>query len=83
MKNVESVMNYFARYANRVCISQSRIKEFDMSKNTVTFKYKDYKDNAQEKYMTLDAIEFMRRFYHYDLEKYVSMASCALAMNIN
>lgn len=61
MKNVESVMNYFARYANRVCISQSRIKEFDMSKNTVTFKYKDYKDNAQEKYMTLDAIEFMRR----------------------
>ena len=62
MTNPESVINYFARYANRVCISKSRIINYDKENNTVTFKYKDYKDNSKIKEMTLNSLEFMRRF---------------------
>lgn len=62
MTNPNSVINYFARYANRVCISKSRIVNYDRENNTVTFKYKDYKDNSKIKEMTLNSLEFMRRF---------------------
>lgn len=53
------VVNYLGRYTHRVAISNSRIVDFD--KNTVTFRWKDYKDD-KVKFMTLDAWEFVRRF---------------------
>lgn len=62
MTNPNSVINYFARYANRVCISKSRIINYDRENNIVAFKYKDYKDNSKIKEMTLNSLEFMRRF---------------------
>lgn len=62
MRKPESVINYFARYANRVCISLSRITSYDKDNNTITFKYKDYKDNSKIKEMKLNSLEFLRRF---------------------
>ncbi len=62
MKNPKSVINYFARYANRVCISPSKITSYDSNTNTITFKYKDYKDEGTIKEMTLNSLEFIRRF---------------------
>ena len=38
-------------------------------KDTVTFKYKDYKANATTKHLTLNAMEFVRRFSLHILPK--------------
>lgn len=54
------VINYLGRYTHRVAISNTRIKSFEGGK--VTFKWKDYKENGKNKLMTLDAVEFIRRF---------------------
>lgn len=76
MTNPNSVINYFARYANRVCISKSRIVNYDRENNTVTFKYKDYKDNSKIKEMTLNSLEFMRRFsLHFLLDRFRKIRS--------
>lgn len=58
----DNVVKYLARYANRVCISPSRVRSYDKDKKTVTFSYKDNKDGGKQKNMTLSALEFMRRF---------------------
>ena len=34
----------------------------DISDNKITFEYKDYRDNGKVKLMTIDALEFIRRF---------------------
>ena len=58
--NARQVVNYLAKYTHRVAISNSRIKNIDS--NGVTFSYKDYADNANQKLMTLTGVEFLRRF---------------------
>ncbi|MCK9160387.1 MAG: IS91 family transposase [Bacteroidaceae bacterium] len=58
--NARQVVNYLAKYTHRVAISNSRIKNMDS--NGVTFSYKDYADNANQKLMTLTGVEFLRRF---------------------
>ena len=58
--NPENVIEYIGRYSFRVAISNQRIK--DISNGTIKFEYKDYKDNAKIKIMTLSAEEFIRRF---------------------
>ncbi len=56
----EAVVKYIATYANRVAISNTRIK---MIKNhKVTFFYKDYANGNIQKEMTLSCLEFIRRF---------------------
>jgi len=54
------VLKYLARYTNRVAISNQRIVSFKNGK--VTFRWKDYAEGNKEKSMTLDAVEFIRRF---------------------
>jgi hypothetical protein len=54
------VMTYIGRYTHRVAISNYRI--LSIGQGNVTFEYKDYKDNATVKSMTLTAGEFIRRF---------------------
>jgi hypothetical protein len=54
------VLLYIGRYTHRVAISNHRIRSID--KGSVTFEYKDYKDNGTLKLMTLPASEFIRRF---------------------
>ena len=59
-KNAESVIQYLGRYTHRVAISNERIVA--VTENTVTFKWRDYKDNNKMKEMTISVEEFIRRF---------------------
>jgi hypothetical protein len=56
----EQVLNYLGRYTHRVAISNNRLLSIDPGK--VTFRWKDYRHHDQQKTMTLEAEEFMRRF---------------------
>ncbi|MEM6379266.1 MAG: IS91 family transposase [Bacteroidota bacterium] len=57
---VKKVVGYLARYSHRVAITNHRIKKID--EQTVTFEYKDYKDNAKKKLMTLKGTDFLQHF---------------------
>jgi len=50
-----------------VAISNTRIKNID--ERYVTFSYKDYADNANQKRMTLTGVEFLRRFVMHILPR--------------
>ncbi len=63
----EHVFRYLGRYSHQVAISNHRITEFDAGR--VTFTLKDYKNDAAKKLMTLDALEFIRRFLLHVLPK--------------
>jgi hypothetical protein len=56
----EQVLDYVGRYTHRVAISNNRL--LDIAQGKVTFRYKDYRHDAQQKTMTLEAEEFIRRF---------------------
>jgi hypothetical protein len=56
----EQILEYVGRYTHRVAISNNRILEIEGGK--VRFQWKDYRRNAEQKTMTLDADEFIRRF---------------------
>ena len=56
----EQVLDYVGRYTHRVAISNNRLLE--IAEGKVTFRYKDYRHDAQQKMMTLEAEEFIRRF---------------------
>jgi hypothetical protein len=56
----EQVLDYVGRYTHRVAISNNRL--LNIAEGKVTFRYKDYRQNAQQKTMTLEAGEFIRRF---------------------
>jgi Putative transposase len=56
----EQVLKYLARYTHRVAVSNSRILSIECGK--VTFLWKDYADGNKTKIMSLDAVEFIRRF---------------------
>ena len=63
----KQVIEYLGRYTHRVAISNYRIQTMEDGK--VSFKWRDYRDNNQEKIMTLDAFEFIRRFLLHVLPK--------------
>jgi hypothetical protein len=56
----EQVLDYVGRYTHRVAISNNRL--LDIAEGKVTFRYKDYRHDARQKAMTLQAEEFIRRF---------------------
>ncbi len=56
----DRVLKYLARYTHRVAISNARLVELEAG--GVRFKYKDYGDDHKRKTMTLDGVEFLRRF---------------------
>jgi Putative transposase len=56
----EQVLDYVGRYTHRVAISNHRL--LDIADGKVTFHYKDYRHEAQQKTMILPAEEFIRRF---------------------
>ena len=56
----EQVLKYLARYTHRVAISNGRLLSFEQGR--VSFRWRDSKDNNRMKTMTLDAVEFIRRF---------------------
>jgi len=57
-----AVLAYLSRYTHRVAISNSRL--LSMDETGVTFRWKDYraKGKTRHKTMTLEPLEFMRRF---------------------
>ncbi len=55
-----SVIEYLGRYTHRVAISNNRI--VNANSGTVSFRWKDYRDESKMKVMTLKAHEFIRRF---------------------
>lgn len=61
------VIRYLGRYTHRVAISNHRIVNFDGEK--VTFLWKDYAHESRQGPMTLEAIEFLRRFFLHILPK--------------
>ncbi len=61
------VLKYLARYTHRVAISNGRLVK--LSEGRVSFRYKDYAEGQQSKIMTLDSLEFMRRFLMHTLPK--------------
>jgi len=60
--NTRAVVRYLARYTSRIAISNRRIKRVDERKRTVTFEWKDYRDGAQTKEMTMSGGAFLRAF---------------------
>ncbi len=61
------VLKYLARYTHRVAISNRRLVSFETGK--VTFRWKDYAEGNRNRTMTLDAVEFIRRFLLHSLPK--------------
>jgi hypothetical protein len=55
-----TVFEYLSRYLNRVAISNYRIVGIEHGQ--VRFRYRDNRDGGKEKVLTLDALEFIRRF---------------------
>jgi hypothetical protein len=55
----EAVLKYLARYTHRVAISNARL--FDFEDSMVRFRYKDYAHGNRKRFMTLTALEFVRR----------------------
>jgi Putative transposase len=56
----QQVLKYLARYTHRVAMSNRRL--LSLMDGQVAFEWKDYADGNQTKTMTLDAVEFIRRF---------------------
>ena len=63
----EHVLQYLARYTHRVAISNHRL--LDVSDSHVTFRWKDYAHDSQQRTMTLTGEEFLRRFVQHVLPK--------------
>jgi hypothetical protein len=61
------VITYLGRYTHRVAISNSRI--IKLENNTITFRWKDYRDHNRWKEMELTAGEFIRRFLMHILPR--------------
>jgi len=56
----QRVLKYLARYTHRVAISNHRLRSLE--NGHVIFEWKDYAHRGRIKTMTLDAVEFLRRF---------------------
>jgi Putative transposase/Transposase zinc-binding domain len=61
------VLKYLARYTHRVAIGNSRLVKLEAGR--VTFTYKDYADASKTKHMTLDGVEFLRRWVQHVLPR--------------
>lgn len=64
---INSVLAYLGRYTHRVAISNSRLLNID--NNKVTFRYKNYRKRGEQQTITINCIEFARRFMMHILPK--------------
>jgi hypothetical protein len=67
LASADHVVKYLGQYTHRVAITNQRI--LNIAKDKVTFIAKDYRDRAFQKPVTLDGIEFLRRFTMHILPK--------------
>jgi hypothetical protein len=63
----EHVLRYLGRYTHRMAISNHRLTGFDGEH--VSFRWRDYAHGNRHRTMTLDAAEFLRRFFLHVLPK--------------
>ena len=61
------VLRYLGRYTHRMAISNHRLLAFDGQK--VAFLWRDYAHGSKQRVMTLDAVEFLRRFFLHVLPR--------------
>jgi hypothetical protein len=61
----QQVLEYLGRYTHRVAISNRRL--LHLEDGQVSFQWKDYRDEQQQKVMTVSAEEFIRRFLQHAL----------------
>ena len=61
------VLDYLGRYVHRIAIGNHRILSIEEGK--VSFTYRDYKEDGQQKVMVLAATEFIRRYLQHVLPK--------------
>ena len=74
------VLKYLARYVSRVAFSESRLLRLEEGR--VTFTVKDYRRGGQQRLLTLEAVEFLRRFLQHVLPKgFVKIRHCGLLAN--
>lgn len=60
MASADHVVRYLGQYTHRVAITNQRI--ININNGKVTFIAKDYRDRATKKPVSLDGVEFLRRF---------------------
>lgn len=63
----EHVLRYLGRYTHRMAISNHRITAFDGDR--VSFRWRDYVHGGKQRIMTLDAANFLCRFFLHVLPK--------------
>lgn len=63
----EQVLRYLGRYTHRIAISNHRL--VSLQGKEVTFRFKDRADGNKQKLLTVDAVEFLRRFLTHILPK--------------
>ena len=63
----EHVLRYLGRYTHRMAISNHRITAFDGEH--VSFRWRDYAHGGKQRVMTLDAANFLCRFFLHVLPK--------------
>src|SRR5215471_7323162 len=59
LQDPQHVLQYLARYAHRIAISNHRLVALENGQ--VTFRYKDYQRGHRLRTLTLEAVEFLRR----------------------
>lgn len=80
--SAEHVLEYLGRYTHRVAISNNRIVHFE--NGYVTFKWRDYRNKSKQKFMTVTAEEFIRRFIMHILpDKFVKIRHYGILSNRN
>jgi predicted Zn-ribbon and HTH transcriptional regulator len=67
LASAHHVVKYLGQYTHRVAITNQRI--LDSANGRVTFIAKDYRDRAIKKPVSLDGVEFLRRFTMHILPK--------------
>jgi hypothetical protein len=63
----EHVLRYLGRYTHRMAISNHRLTAFDGER--VSFRWRDYAHGGKQRVMTLDAVNFLCRFFLHVLPK--------------
>jgi hypothetical protein len=80
--SAEHVLEYLGRYTHRVAISNNRIVALE--NGYVVFKWRDYRNNNKQKFMTVTAEEFIRRFLMHVLpSKFVKIRHYGFLSNRN
>jgi hypothetical protein len=76
----EQVMDYLGRYTHRVALSNDRIVSLEGKQ--VTFRWRDSADGDKNKLLTLEALEFIRRFLLHVLpDRFVKIRHYGLLSN--